>query len=246
MAPQCIYGWSDEVGEDGDRKKGSEIHGGWERVKIAWPIDDLVLCDKSEEELREMVGRFAEMCRRRGLKVNAGKGKVMGLDGEEGLECEVHIDWIHLEHVSEFKYLCCVLDESVTDGAECSRKVANGRKVAGVIRLLVDVKDLQLEWARVLPETLLEPVLMYGSKTMLRKEKEKFKIRAVQMDSLRGLLGIIRHRVQNTRIRDLCGVKKGLDERIDEGLLRCFSQVERMENDRIAKKVYVGECAGSG
>ena len=41
----------------------------------------------------------------------------MVLNGEEGLECEVHIDRIRLEHVSEFKYLGCVLNESGTDGA---------------------------------------------------------------------------------------------------------------------------------
>ena len=40
------------------------------------------------------------------------------------MECEVHVDGIHLEHVSEFKYLGCVLEESGTDGAECSRRVA--------------------------------------------------------------------------------------------------------------------------
>ena len=34
-----------------------------------------------------------------GLKVNASKSKVMVLGGEEELECEVCIDWIHLEHV---------------------------------------------------------------------------------------------------------------------------------------------------
>ena len=51
--------------------------------------DDLVLCRESEENLRVMVGRFAEVGRRRGLKVNADKSKVMVLDGEEGLECEV-------------------------------------------------------------------------------------------------------------------------------------------------------------
>ena len=44
------------------------------------------------------------MCRRRGLKFNAGKSKVMELNGEEGLECEVHVDGIRLEHVSECKY----------------------------------------------------------------------------------------------------------------------------------------------
>ena len=35
------------------------------------------------------------------------------------------------------------------------------------------------------------------------------------------------------------------DERIDEGVLRWFGHVERMENDRIAKRVYVGDRAGS-
>ena len=38
---------------------------------------------------------------------------------------------------------------------------------------------------------------------------------------------------------------KGVDERNDEGVLQWFGHVERMENDRIAKRVYVRECAGS-
>ena len=41
-------------------------------------------------------------------------------------------------------------------------------------------------------ETLLVPVLMYGNETMLWREKERSRVRAVQMDSLRGLLGIRR------------------------------------------------------
>ena len=35
--------------------------------------------------------------------------------------------------------------ESGKDGAECSRKVASGRRVAGAIRPLVNASDLQLE-----------------------------------------------------------------------------------------------------
>ena len=108
LAVQSIYRWSDEEGEDGDGKEGSEIPAGWER---GWRLpgllyaDDLVLCGESEEELRAMVERFAEVCRRRGLKINADKSKVMLLNGEERLECEVHVYGIRLEHVSEFKYL---------------------------------------------------------------------------------------------------------------------------------------------
>ena len=50
---------------------------------------------------------------------------------------------------------------------KCNRKVASGRRVAGAIRSLVHVRDLQLECARVLHETVFMPVLMYGSETML-------------------------------------------------------------------------------
>ena len=137
----------------------------------------------------------------------------------------------------------CVLDESSTDEAVFSRKVASGSKVAGPIRSLVNARDLQPECARFLHEPLLVPVFMYGSETMLWKEKEGSRFRAVQMDNFRGLLGIRRmERVPNARIRELCGVRKGLDERIDEGVFRWFGHMERMENDRIFKRVYVGEC----
>ena len=127
--------------------------------------DDLVLYRESEEGLRAIVGRFSKVCRRRELEVNAGKSKVMVLNGEEGLEYEVHVDGIRLEHVSEFKYLGRVLNESGTDGAECSRKEASGKRVAGAIRSLVNARELQLECARVFHETLLVPLLMYGSET---------------------------------------------------------------------------------
>ena len=73
------------------------------------------------------------------------------------MECEVCVDGIHLEYVSEFKYLGCALDESGADETECSRKVASGRRVVGAIRSLV---------------------LMHDSETMIWKEKKRSRIRA--------------------------------------------------------------------
>ena len=46
------------------------------RLSCLWYADNLVLCDASEEDLRAIVGRFIEVCRRRGLKANAGKSKM--------------------------------------------------------------------------------------------------------------------------------------------------------------------------
>ena len=64
------------------------------------------------------------------------------MNGEHGVQCEVYVDGICLEHFSEFKYLGYVLDESGIDEEECRRKVVSGRRVAGDIRSLVNARDL--------------------------------------------------------------------------------------------------------
>ena len=97
---------------------------------------------------------------------------------------------------------------SIWDESECLRRVVSGR-VSGAFRSLVNGRGLQIECARVLHESLLVPVLMYGSETAIWKEGSR--IRNVHMDNLRGLLGIKRmDKFSNARIRELCGVTKGL------------------------------------
>ena len=59
------------------------------------------------------------------------------------------------------------------------------QNVVGRWRVVI-AKSLLLEYARVLHESLLVPVLMYGSERMIWREKERYRIRAVQMDNLRG------------------------------------------------------------
>ena len=68
----------DEGGEDGDGKEGRE----W-RLPGLFYADDLVLCGESEEDLRAKVRQFVEVCRRRRLKVNGGKSKMMVMNGED-------------------------------------------------------------------------------------------------------------------------------------------------------------------
>ena len=85
-ALQCINGCNDGV-KDGDGKEERE----W-RLPGYLYTNDLVLYGKSKEYLRAMVGWFIEVSRRRGVKVNVGKSKVIVLNGEDGLECEVYVD----------------------------------------------------------------------------------------------------------------------------------------------------------
>ena len=56
------------------------------------------------------------------------------------MQYEIYVDGIHLENVSEFKYL---------NGAKFNRKVTSGRRVAGAIKSLVNATDFQLECDKV-------------------------------------------------------------------------------------------------
>ena len=71
--------------------------------------------------------------------------------------------------------------------------------------LLPGVPNLSVRGCCMRP--LILSVLLYGSVTILWMDKERSRIRVVQIDNLRCLLGIKRmDRVPNTRIRELCGV----------------------------------------
>ena len=71
-----------EMGRRGVRlmEEGRE----WRLPQLLY-ADNLVLCRESEDHLRIMVGRFVEVCRRRGLKVNAGKEQGDGNEWRRGI-----------------------------------------------------------------------------------------------------------------------------------------------------------------
>ena len=59
------------------------------------------------------------------------------------------------------------------------------------------------------------------------------------MDNLRGVLSVRRiDKMRNERIRELCGVNKGVNERINESTLRWFGHVERMNDSRLVSRMH--------
>ena len=102
---------------------------------------------------------------------------------------------------------------------------------------------MQLECINMQHEALLVPVLLYGSELMIYEEKERSRIRNLQIESLRSLFGIRRiYRMLNVWIRKMCRVRKGKYERSVENVHRCFGHIERMRNDGITKRICGRVC----
>ena len=123
--------------------------------------------------------------------------------------CEISMDGMQLKHIRnlKFTYLGFVLDKFGKDEVESSIKVANGRKFADVIRSLVYGRDLKPECARCCEQ-------------MVQKEKEGSRIRVVEMNSFRRLIRSKEDRKKLMHMLELYGVKKRVDEKIDD--FKCF------------------------
>ena len=98
-------------------------------------------------------------------------------------------------------------------GMFCHRKVVSGKKVVGGgLRALLDLWFMLEVSSFSVHESLLVPVLSYVGETMRKKEISW--IMAVQMDNLKGLLGIKRmDKVPNVPTRKLYEVPRGMDEK---------------------------------
>ena len=65
------------------------------------------------------------------------------------------------------------------------------------------------------------------------------------MKGLRAVCGVSRRdRVRNVRIKEMCEWRKSLVERAEQSMLRWFGHVCRMNEERLAKKVFVSEVEG--
>ena len=91
---------------------------------------------------------------------------------------------------------------------------------------------------KVLYEKVVVPTVMYGSESWGMKVTERQKLNVFEMKCLRSMTGVSRlDRVRNEVVRAGTGVRRELAARVDMNVLRWFGHVERMDNERLLKKV---------
>ena len=122
--------------------------------------------------------------------------------------------------------------------ADVHHKVYEGCKVLGALEGVMKNRGLEINIKKVLYEKVVVPTVMYGSESWGTKVTERQKLNVFKMKCLRSMTGVFRlDRVKNEVVRARTGVRKELTTRVDMNALRWFGYVERMDNDRLTKKV---------
>ena len=227
--------------------EGAELM--WEdrilKVSALLFADDTALFGTSEEELQRVVNAFGEVCKKRKLKVNARKSKVLVCEKGGGSECEIKLENQVLEVVNEFKYLGSVIERKGGVNEEVESRVRQGKRVAGVLRDISKKKKLSTEVAVGMYERVVVPTVTYACETWAASMEHMRRVKVVETSYLRGVCGVTRRdRVRNEEVYDRSGVRMGVDEKMKKRTLEWFGHVERMGEERLAKRIYGGVVRG--
>ena len=219
----------------------------WEMNQLLFADDTVVMAD-SEEKLCQLVSEFGRVCKRRKLRVNVGKSKVMRCSryGSDA-RLNVMLDGEMLEEVDQFKYLGSVIAAKGDVGEDVTNRVKEGCKVLGALNSVIRNRSLGMNVKRALYEKVVVPTVLYGSELWGLKKTERNKLNVFEMKCLRSMCGVTRlDRIRNEEVRERTGVRKELAVRVDGNVLRWFGHVERMDDERLLKKVVRARVSGRG
>ena len=81
--------------------------------------------------------------------------------------------------------------------------------------------------------------------TLIQQRKHKSRITAMEMQYLRAVCGKTRRdRVRNDWVLEQCAIKDSVVDRMGRATLRWFSHIERINEERLTRRIYVGNVEG--
>ena len=210
----------------------------WELNQLLF-VDDTVVVADSERKLCQLATEIGKVCERRKLRVNVGKSKVMRCTrNDDGARLNVMLNGEALEEVDQFKYLGSVIAANGGVEADVHHRVNEGCKVLGAFEGVMKNRGLGMNVKKVLYEKVVVQTVMHGSESWGMKVTEIPKLNVLEMKCLRSMTGVSwLDRVRNEVVRAKTGEGRKLVARVDMNVLRWFSHVERMDNERLLKKV---------
>ena len=194
--------------------------------------DDIAVWSDSRQGIVEALERWQIVLTEAGLKMNVAKTEIMKVSrDQEEEEVIVEISGNKIKNVTEVKYLGSVFSSQGNNKVEINDRIVQCTKTTGALYPILKDEHVPLRAKKVIFDSIITPTLTYGAETWTMNKRERSKIQATEMRTLRAILG----KTRKDRIREGVGVVSVL-RKIDAAQLRWLGHLERMDEDRIAKR----------
>ena len=167
--------------------------------------DDTVLIEKDEVGLQSLIEKVDRVGQKYGMRINAGKTKVMRIARKNNKPLQIQVGDRVLEEVKEFKYLGSI----VTNDGSAERDVRTRigiAKGAFCKMVVLQARGVSLELRQRLLRAYIWSVVLYGSEAWTLKKGECKRLEAFEMWTYRKMMGISwRDKVSNRTVLERMG-----------------------------------------
>jgi len=198
--------------------------------------DDAALVANSESELQCLLDRFPTSCQLFGLTISTSKTQVMGQGAPFGTG--ISLEGNSLEAVHQFKYLGCILSDTLSLDSKLSTHIGKTAIVmSSLTKRVWQNRKLSVKTKIAVYRSYVLSVLLYGSESWTCYAIQERKLNSFHMRNLRRLLGITwKDKVANETVLQRTGMSTILSL-LRQRRLRWVGHVKRMAEDRIPKLI---------
>lgn len=206
--------------------------------------DDIVLLARSPSNLQRNLDILNSALVKRNMIINQDKTKTMVISRNK-TDCKVKLIDKELEQVENFKYLGVNFSEDGKIMDEINSRLLNtGRLYHAINRGFIGKKEISQKTKMAVYNSIYIPTLIYGSEAWITTEKQKQKIQTAEMKYLRRVVGKTkRDKIRNQTIRTSLDIQP-LQDRVYQAQLRWFGHLNRMDDQRIAKRAWEARLGG--
>ncbi|KAI8482431.1 hypothetical protein Bbelb_398270 [Branchiostoma belcheri] len=201
--------------------------------------DDICHLETSIAGIQSALQRYDDEFNKAGMKMNKESGKTEILPfGRKHADTEVIINGDTIGKVEQAKYLGAIVTKEAGHRTEITTRITKFSQQAAALHPILRDKIVSLEVKRTIFNTILKPILLYGSESWVLTKKDLSRLEAAEMRVVRTMLDKSRlDKIRNTHLRNMLGITSVADD-IERSALRWLGHVQRMNPDRIPKMAF--------
>lgn len=183
---------------------------------------------------------------RNGMKINTQRGKteIMVISRNKDRLLDIYIGQDKLNQVENYTHLGVNVGSDNMQEVEINNRIAKYNSNVGMMYPLLRDANIPTKCKVTIYQSILKPILLYGSETWSLTKKTESKLQAAEMRVLRLIKNVTRRdKIRNEYIRNELNVLPLLDD-IEKNKLRWYGHVMRMEEQRKPKKYLIWKPQG--
>jgi hypothetical protein len=209
--------------------------------------DDVALLGDTWEMLALMVNKMEAVTQEYGINISTAKSEIVHVGRQEEILMveDVELRNQQLKQVNKFVYLGSVFTNDGRCWPDVERRMAiSTTAYNGLVSKLWRRREVSTKVKMRIFNAVILPVMLYGATAWTLTQKEERRLDAWEMKLLRRMLNIRWDDfVRNDDIRCMLN-QMPVTWRLRERRLKMYGHLERMDEDRIARRLWKAEMRG--